>query len=254
MALVPSVALERFTIYHGIRKSRRFKTVIDASEGQVPVVPGVSAYTPADAINQINYFEKIGVDGVVLILNTYFPLSRKSIVDFYKTVAKAVSCPIVLYNNPKFSGLDLTPDIVVELAEETNIQYVKDATGITGRLLSIINQAGENIKVFSASAHIPLFILQLGGIGWISGPACLLPEQSVRLYNLACAGQWEEVLELQKRLWRVNEIFQKYTLASCIKAGLESQGFDVGNPIPPLSSLSDSDKSVIRELLEQIGN
>ncbi len=230
------------------------RTVVDASAGQVPVVPGVSAYTVADAIHQINHFEGIGVDGVVIILNTYFPLARPSIIDFFTSIGKSVSCPIVLYNNPKFSGVDLTPDIVIELSSEANIQYIKDATGITGRLLSIINQAGDQIKVFSASAHIPLFIQQLGGVGWMSGPACLLPEQCVQLYNLACSGLWQEGLELQKRLWRVNEIFQKYSLVPCVKAGLEIQGFDVGNPIPPLTPLSLSDRSSIRQVLSDLGS
>jgi len=228
------------------------QTVVDAARGRVPVIPGVSAYTISDAITQINEFVEIGVDGVVLILNTYFPLSKTAIIHFFSTVAKAVKCPIVLYNNPKFSGVDLTPEIIIKLSEEPNIQYVKDATGVTGRLVSIINQAGDKIKIFSASAHIPLFVFQLGGVGWMSGPACLLPKQSIDLYNFANSNQWLEGLDLQKRLWQVNEIFQKYTLAACIKTGLEIQGYEVGGPIPPLSPLNTDDKLTIKKVLDTI--
>src|SRR5699024_8197243 len=116
----------------------------------------------------VNDFEKMGADGVVLILNTYFKLSKKDILDFFKTVSRSVSCPIVLYNNPKFSSVDLTPEIIIELSSEPNIKYFKDATGNTGRLLSIVKRAGDNIKIFSASAHIPLFVMQLGGVGWMA--------------------------------------------------------------------------------------
>src|SRR5699024_1643083 len=104
------------------------KTVIESTNGIVPVVPGVAANTAKDAIDQINFFEGLGVEGVVLILDTYFPLSKLDVINFFKKVANSVSCPIVLYNNPRFSGIDLTPDIVVELSTIPNIKYFKDAT------------------------------------------------------------------------------------------------------------------------------
>ncbi|MED4352813.1 dihydrodipicolinate synthase family protein [Schinkia azotoformans] len=233
------------------QKSEIVRTVIEAAEGKVPVIPGVTAYTPTEAIEQINNYEKLGADGVVIILETYFTLSKKEIQDFFKTVARSVSCQIVLYNNPKFSSVDLTPEIILKLAQEPNINYFKDATGNTGRLLSIINQAGNQIKIFSASAHIPLFVMQLGGVGWMAGPACIFPEQSVYLYNLASLGRWEEALEAQKQLWSANEIFQKYNLASCIKTGLEIQGYDVGDPIPPLKPLDKDAIDVIRNILNR---
>jgi len=232
------------------QKSEIVRTVVEAAQGKVPVIPGVTAYTPAEAIEQINYYEKLGIDGVVIILETYFTLSKKEMLDFFKKVARSVSCPIVLYNNPKFSSVDLTPDIVIELAQEPNISYFKDATGNTGRLLSIMNQAGDQIKIFSASAHIPIFVMQLGGVGWMAGPACIFPEQSVHLYNLATQGRWEEALKAQKQLWSANEIFQKYNLAACIKAGLEIQGYDVGDPIPPLKGLDQNAIDVIKVVLE----
>jgi 4-hydroxy-tetrahydrodipicolinate synthase len=146
----------------------------------------------------------------------------------------------------------LTPDQIVELSAIPNVQYAKDASGETGRILSILNRVGERLKVFSASAHVPLLVLQLGGVGWMAGPACLLPRESVALYQLAAAGRWQDGLELQRRLWRANELFQKYSLAACVKAGLQAQGFDVGDPIPPQSRLSAEAHREIRQVLGQI--
>lgn len=226
--------------------------MVETSNGQIPVVPGVSAYTPESAINQINHFEKLGADGAVLILNTYFKLSREDILDFIKTVANAVTCPLVLYNNPKFSNVDLTPDIVVELSSLPNVNYFKDATGDTGRLLSIINNAGENIKIFSASAHIPLFVMQIGGVGWMAAPACVFPEQAVHLYESVCSGQWREAMEIQRQLWRINEIFKRYNPAACIKGALELQGYSVGSPVSPVKQLSDSEKSIVKQVINNI--
>ena len=128
--------------------------------------------------------------------------------------------------------------VIEKLAEIPNIEYFKDASGNTGKLLTVVNRVGSKIKLFSASAHVPLFVMMLGGVGWMAGPACIIPEQSIKLYELARDRKWEEGLEYQKKLWDINRSFQKYGLAPCIKAALEIQGFPVGEPIPPLKALS----------------
>ncbi|HLQ83677.1 MAG TPA: dihydrodipicolinate synthase family protein [Pseudogracilibacillus sp.] len=227
------------------------KTVIKASNGQVPVIPGVTAYTPESAIEQIRYYETLGVYGVVFIIDTYFKLSDTEIIHFIKTVAESVSCEIVLYNNPGFSNVDIKPNIVLELADVKNINYFKDATGETSRLLTIINKT-ESIQIFSASAHIPLTVLQIGGVGWMAGPACVFPKESVQLYQLACDEAWKEAMQLQKKLWGVNEIFKRYTPARSMKASLKIQGYDVGEPMRPLKPLNKIEKEKINHALKKI--
>jgi 4-hydroxy-tetrahydrodipicolinate synthase len=140
-----------------------------------------------------------------------------------------------------------------ELAKEPNILYLKDASGNTGKLLSIATALGNRIKIFSASAHVPLFVLMMGGVGWMAGPACLIPEQCVRLYDLAMEKSWKEALKLQKTLWSLNVAFQNYSLAACVKAGLEMQGFSVGSPLPPQKQLDEEGKRVVSRILTDIG-
>lgn len=233
-------------------KIEMVKAVVNLADKRVPVIPGVTGYTPKDLIEQINELEKVGVDGVVIILEAYFPLTRTQIVEMLQTVARNVSCPIVLYNNPKFANVDLTPDIVIELAEEPNIQYFKDATGLTGRILTITNNVNDKLKIFSASAHIPLHVMQLGGVGWMAGPACISPEDSIKLFELAEEKKWDEALKLQKKLWKVNEAFQKYNLVPCVKSVLNMQGFDVGSPIPPLKRLTQAAEDELRLKLSHL--
>jgi 4-hydroxy-tetrahydrodipicolinate synthase len=108
------------------------------------------------------------------------------------------------------------------------------------------------MKVFSASAHIPLCVLLIGGVGWMAGPACIIPAQSVRLYDLAMAQKWEEALILQRKLWRINQVFAKYSLAACIKTGLTQQGFDVGDPLPPQEPLSVKAQEEVRQALKTV--
>ena len=95
--------------------------------------------------------------------------------------------------------------------------------------------------------------LLIGGVGWMAGPACLIPEASVRLYDLCVAGRWPEAMSLQRRLWRVNEAFARYALAACIKGGLEMQGFAVGVPLPPQSPLDAGGRAAVRAVLVDAG-
>lgn|SRR5699024_6900971 len=234
------------------QKNEIVRNTVNITNGRVPVIPGVSAYSTNEALEQINTFEKIGVDGIVLILNTYFKLTEKDILSFFKTVARSVSCPIVLYNNPKYNGVDLTPELVIELSSESNIQYFKDATGNTGRLLSIINKAGNNINIFSASAHIPSVVMNMGGVGWMSGPSCIFPKLSVQLYDFIQSNNISKSREIQKQLWEINEFFQQYTLSAVIKAGLEIKGYQVGDPIHPLKSLDKKERKKLKEVIDKL--
>jgi 4-hydroxy-tetrahydrodipicolinate synthase len=110
-----------------------------------------------------------------------------------------------------------------------------------------------DLGIFSASAHIPACVMLIGGRGWMAGPACLIPRQSVRLYELCRAGQWAEAMALQRALWRLNQLFARHALAACIKGGLELQGFAVGTPLPPQAALDAAGRAELSAVLEAMG-
>jgi len=141
--------------------------------------------------------------------------------------------------------------VIARLAQHPRIRYIKDASTNTGRLLSIMNRA-PNMKVFSASAHIPAAVMLIGGVGWMAGPACIVPRESVRLYELCRAGKWNEAMNLQRDLWRINEAFARFNLAACIKAGLQIQGYAVGDPVPPQAALTEADCSQVEAILADV--
>jgi 4-hydroxy-tetrahydrodipicolinate synthase len=235
-------------------KKRVIEVTLEAANGRVPVIAGVTNMTTQGAVHEAVETEHIGADGILAVLPSYFPINdQKQIVSHFRSIAQAVSCPVVLYTNPKFAMWDFTVETLQKLAEETNIRYIKDASGNIGKLMSIVTTLGDRIKIFSATAHVPVFVLMLGGVGWMAGPACLIPEQSIALYELACQKRWEEALELQKRLWPLNVAFQSYSLAACVKTGLEMQGFSVGPPLPPQKQLNEDGKRVVYQILTGIG-
>lgn len=236
------------------QRKRVIEVVIDAASGRVPVVAGVAHTSIREAVWQAKEVEAMGANGILAIMDSYFPVPPKGVISYFRSIAEAVSCPIVLYTNPSFSSTNLTLEVLDELVKITNIQYLKDASANTGNLLTTMSYLGDRIKVFSASAHIPLFVMMLGGVGWMAGPACVIPRQSVKLYELACERRWEEAILLQKKLWSINWIFQKYSLAPCIKACLEIQGFPVGDPIPPLQPLTREAMREVEEVLKTLDN
>ncbi|HEX9719400.1 MAG TPA: dihydrodipicolinate synthase family protein, partial [Ramlibacter sp.] len=227
--------------------------VVQATNGRVPVVAGVAATTIADAVEQVRSYEALGVDGILAILEAYFPIAEDGVVAYFSAIANATALPVVLYTNPQFQRSDLTLPAIERLSRIDNIRYLKDASSDTGRLLGIMNAVGDRIRVFSASAHIPACVMLIGGVGWMAGPACVVPRQSVRLYDLCRAGQWQEAMALQRRLWRMNGAFAKYNLAACIKGGLELQGYEVGAPLPPQTPLSEAARAEIKRVLMDLG-
>ena len=251
--LTPLGSTGEFAYLDRAQRTRVVEATIEAAGGRVPVIAGVASTATDDAIDQARRYQKLGADGILAILESYFPLKDAQVEAYFRAIADAVDIPLVLYTNPQFQRSDLSLDVIARLAGHPRIAGIKDASTNTGRLLSVMNRCGGKIDVFAASSHVPACVMMLGGVGWMAGPACLIPRASVRLYELCRAGRWDDAMELQRRLWRINEIFARYNLAACIKAGLQLQGYAVGDPVPPQAPLAAEDKAVVAAALAEVG-
>ncbi len=227
--------------------------VVEAAAGRVPVIAGVAATTIAEAQRRARVFEQMRCDGLIAILEAYFPIGDDGVHAYFESIARAVELPIVLYTNPNFQRSDLSLPVIERLSRVPGIGYIKDASSNTGRLLSILDRVEGRMQVFAASAHIPAAVMLIGGVGWMAGPACIAPRQSVALYEACRSGDWVRAMALQRPLWRLNQAFAKHNLAACIKGGLQLQGYAVGAPLPPQSPLSRAGVDEVRVALEAIG-
>ena len=234
--VTPLGSTGEFAYLRTVQRADVVRATIEAAAGRVPVVAGVAATATGDAVNQAKGYQKLGASGILAILESYFPLAEPQVESYFRAIADAVDVPVILYTNPQFQRTDLTLDVIARLSEHPRIRYIKDASTNTGRLLSIANRCPD-MKMFSASAHIP---------------ACVIPRQSVRLYELCRDGRWKEAMELQRRLWQINEIFARYNLAACIKAALEIKGYDVGDPVPPQPRLGSKERDIIAASLSDV--
>jgi dihydrodipicolinate synthase/N-acetylneuraminate lyase len=251
--LTPLGSTGEFAYLNWAQRKRVVEVAIEAAAGRVPVVAGVASTTIADATSQAREYERLGCDGILAILEAYFPVADEGVYAYFKAIAESVSLPVVLYTNPNFQRSDLSLPVIERLSHVRNIGYLKDASFNTGRLLSIINRVEGRMQVFAASSHVPACVMLLGGVGWMAGPACVAPRQSVALYELCRRGDWTKAMELQRPLWVLNQAFAKYNLAACIKGGLELQGYAVGAPLPPQAPLSAEGVEDVRRALATIG-
>jgi 4-hydroxy-tetrahydrodipicolinate synthase len=249
--LTPLGSTGEFAYLTRAQREAVVQATIEAADKRVPVIAGVASTATADAVEQAKRWQQLGADGILALLEAYFPLKDAQVESYFRAIADAVDVPVVIYTNPNFQRSDLTLDVIMRLSDHPRIRYIKDASSNTGRLLSIINRA-PTLKVFSASAHIPAAVMLIGGVGWMAGPACIVPRESVRLYNLCRAGKWPEAIMLQRDLWRINEVFARFNLAACIKAGLQIQGYAVGDPVPPQTPLSADDRKLIEGILAEV--
>ncbi len=249
--LTPLGSTGEFAYLSREQRATVVKATIEVARNRVPVVAGVASTATTDAVEQAKAYQKLDADGILAILEAYFPVKDAQIESYFRAIADSVDIPVVIYTNPQFQRSDLSLDVIARLSEHPRIRYIKDASTNTGRLLSIMNRAPK-MKVFSASAHIPAAVMLIGGVGWMAGPACIVPRQSVALYDLCCAGKWPEAMALQRDLWHVNEAFTRFNLAACIKAGLQIQGYAVGDPVAPQAALSKDERRLIEKILASL--
>ena len=249
--LTPLGSTGEFAYLNAGQRTAVVQATIEAANKRVPVIAGVAATATDDAVAQAKSYQRLGADGILAILESYFPLKDAQVEAYFRAIADAVDIPVVLYTNPQFQRSDLTLDVIARLATHPRIRYIKDASTNTGRLLSIMNRCPD-MKVFSASAHIPAAVMLIGGVGWMAGPACVVPRQSVRLYDLCRAGRWDEAMALQRKLWGINEAFARFNLAACIKVGLQTQGYDVGDPVPPQPALGPDERRIVEKTLAEL--
>jgi 4-hydroxy-tetrahydrodipicolinate synthase len=247
--LTPLGSTGEFAYLTPAQRRRIIQVVVEAAAGRVPVVAGIAATTTAEAVRQAKEAAALGADGILAILEAYFPVPEAGVVAYFTAVADATDRPVVLYTNPQFQRSDLSLPALAALSKHPRIGYVKDASTNTGRLLSIMDRTEGRMRVFAASAHIPAAVMLIGGVGWMAGPACAIPRQSVRLYELCRAGDWTAAMALQRRLWRINELFARHALAACIKGALDIQGFPVGVPLPPQPALSPEGREEVEKAL-----
>jgi 4-hydroxy-tetrahydrodipicolinate synthase len=218
---------------------------------RVPVLVGTAANSTRHTILHSQRAEKAGAEGLMIVHPFYCRPDERELYAHYKAVAASVGIPIMIYNNPYTSGVDMKPELLARLAGVRNIQYVKEASDDIKRVGQIKRLCGDRITVFTGCDNTMLESFLMGAEGWVSGSANIIPRQCVELYTLAASGELEKARELYYRMLPLGDMFElEGKFIQYLKAGAELLGRPVGKPRRPLLPPEEVDVRRLKEALK----
>lgn len=221
--------------------------------GRIPVIAGTAAQSTQQAILNTKRAEELGVDGALIMTPAYIKPPQRGLIEHYQSIAKQTDLPIILYNVPGRTAVDLLPGTVKILSSVDNIIAIKEASGSLERAQEIIALCGDNLNVISGEDALNLSLMRLGAVGSISVTANVAPKQMHQVFALASQGLFDEAQKIDETL-----------------QGLHKQLFIDANPIPakwamsqmslcestlrlPLCELEAKNHQVVKSAMEQAG-
>jgi len=238
-----------------LRKNERFRIAEIANyhiNGRADFLVQTSAINTVDAIEYAKHAEGVGAD-CLLVLPPYFEgPDLDGVYDHYENISKAVDLPIMVYNIPSHSGIDITPDFFQRLLEIDNIKYIKDTTGDLRRVLDLMQIFGGK-KIFIGGDPFVFYALQAGCVGSVWGGCNAMPKEAVELYELTVAGRLKEANELWNRMLPSNLFFWNHVYNAAVKAATNLTGRKVGPCRRPVRPLTKVEMDGLKKTLEPLG-
>ncbi len=174
------------------------KATVAQVKRRIPVLTGVAETTTRLACRFAEDAKKIGVDGLMVLPAMIYKSDPRETMTHFRTVARATDLPILVYNNPPAYGVDITPPMFAELADEKTLVAIKESSDNVRRITDIKNLCGDRYILFSGVDDLVLESVMLGSVGWVSGLVNAFPVESRRLWDLATAGNYAEALKIYR--------------------------------------------------------
>ena len=202
---------------------------------RVPVIVGISELTTCGAVNRARYAQSIGADCVMVIPVSYWKLTEQEIYNHYKEISDAITIPIMVYNNPATSGIDMSPELLVRMFEEIeNVTMVKESSGDIQRMHKLYELSGKKLPFYNGSNPLALEALCAGASGWCTAAPNLLGSKPKELYQAVSNGQLSDAQEIFYKQLPMLRFIVAGGIPKAIKAGLVKEGISAGQPRKPL--------------------
>jgi 4-hydroxy-tetrahydrodipicolinate synthase len=234
---------------------RRFvvETVIDQAANRVPVVAQTGAVSTAEAVELSRHAKAAGASVLMVVAPYYEPLSLDETVEYLRTVAAAVDIPIMLYNLPVATGVNLDPDTVGRLAREIdNIRYIKDTSADMAQAGQLIHRHGDVISTFVGWDSLLLAAITEGAAGVMAGTANVMPAQLVSVHRALTAGDLTRARREWAQLYPLMNAIMSAPFIPAIKTALNALGFPAGSPRKPLAALDAATAATISRLAAEL--
>ena len=223
--------------------------VVDQVAGRVPVIAQTGATSTAEAIRLSRHAQSAGADVVMTVAPYYEPLTIDETLSYLRAVAGSVDIPVMLYNLPVATGVDLDPDTVGALAREVeNIRYIKNTTVDMAQSARLIHNHGDVISTFVGWDSLLLSALAEGAAGVMAGTANVVPAELVAVYDAVSTGNLGQAREAWARVYPLIDAIMAQPFIPAVKAGLAAVGFPVGKPREPVAGLDPAAAARIAEL------
>ncbi len=241
---------------HLLREERErvTRTVVEVAKGQVPVIACTAACSTMEVILLTKDAEEAGADAAILIPPYYFPLNEESLYEYFVEVVANVNLPLVIYNNPLYTGNNLSPALIAKLAALDGIIGLKQSNSDLGQLVEVIRLTTNKFPALTGIDSQFYPSLCAGSTGIFSTAACIVPKQMVELFNAFTKGDHKTALSIHNKLQNLNRFldYDPGYVQPCKKA-MEMLGLPAGPARKPLLPLNKQQKTQIRQTLVDLG-
>lgn len=226
---------------------------VEKTEGRIPVIAGTGCNNTADTVEMSIHAENVGVDGLLIVTPYYNKSTQKGLVAHYTEIADTVNIPIILYNVPGRTAVNIAPETVAILSEHKNIIAIKEASGDIGQIAKISLLCSKPFGIYSGNDDQIIPILSLGGIGVISVVANIMPNETHEIVSLYMSGQTQEALSLQLKLLNfINSLFIEVNPIP-VKTAMNLMGMNAGELRLPLTEMEEHTKLVLTKEMRTLG-
>lgn len=237
------------------------ETYVEHIAGRMPVLIGtMNAYTP-NAVRYSKEAQDLGADGLMILPPYYYAPTEDEILRYYAAIDAAITIPVMLYNNPVTSNVDMSAELVGKLAKElASVQYIKEASQDLGRVTDVLEAAEGHIEVFAGERVVDSY--KLGAIGYVNPYGNYIPVPSYRICDLAAAGRFDEAHQIQQRIDRIDRVIAEghptYGHQCYSKALAAVVGHPVGDvrePLTTFAQLGDEGKervAIMKPMIEEL--
>jgi 4-hydroxy-tetrahydrodipicolinate synthase len=228
------------------------RTVIQTAAGRVPVLIGTGAEDTREAVRLSCKAEALGADGVMIIPPFYSTPTDDELVTHYQTIARSISIPIMVYNNPATSNVDMKPELLARIAEIEGCDYVKESTLEVTRIRDIVRLAGDKMTPFGGILGFESFVM--GAQGWVAVASNVAPAAMSRIFTLAAdEKKYDEARALYLEWLPIIQAVGGQAYVAGSKALLNHMGFAAGSPLPPRLPLPSDQDAAMKTLVDRFG-
>ena len=233
-------------------RKETIKFAVEAVHKRVPVIVGTGSNCTKSAIEMTKFAESVGADGALIVTPYYNKTTQEGLIAHYKAIAKETNLPIILYNVPSRTGVNILPKTCQELSILKNIVAIKEASGNLSQVTEIANLCGDELNIYSGNDDQILPVLSVGGIGVISVLSNIMPEFTHTMVEDFLDGNLQKAKKAQIRAIPLIKALFSEVNPIPVKAALNLLGYDCGMPRMPLLEMSKQNQEILKKEMDKM--